>query len=81
MQNVWDLDQNLITEAAVNRSEDSFGKKIGFFSTLFGCWHKKLTRPFTNDRLSYRACLDCGARRKFDTQNFRTSGAFYFPNR
>lgn len=79
MQNILDMNKNSITEAAIGRSEDLFGQKIGILGKLFGCWHKRLTRPFTNDKLSYQACLDCGARRKFDTNNFKTSGAFYFP--
>jgi len=79
MQNILDLDKNLIIEAAIGKSEDLFGQKIGILGKLFGCWHKRLTRPFTNDKLSYQACLDCGARRKFDTNSFKTSGVFYFP--
>ena len=73
------LEQNSIT--TVEKDRDSFGNKIGIFGKLFGCWHKSLSRPFTNDRSSYRACLDCGARRRFDTQNFKTLGGFYFPHR
>lgn len=73
------LEQALVSETAARREDDSFGRKIGIFTQLFGCWHKRLTRPFTNDRNSYMACLDCGARRKFDTQNFKTSRAFYYP--
>jgi len=74
------LEQNLIMESAVIRTDDLFGTKIGFLSTLFGCWHKDLSRPFTKKgRSSYRACTDCGARRRFNTQNLQTSGPFYYP--
>ncbi|MBC7901075.1 MAG: hypothetical protein H7070_13610 [Saprospiraceae bacterium] len=79
MQNILDLDRNLITEAALNLPEDRHIKKIGLMGKLFGCRHKQLTRPFSDRNSSYRACLDCGARKKFDTQSFKTSGAFYFP--
>lgn len=73
------LEQILMTGTTASRNLDPFGSKIGIFGKLFGCWHKRLTRPITNDNLSYRACLDCGARRKFDTHNFKTSRAFYYP--
>lgn len=73
------LEQSLLAENVVGRHVDPFGRKIGLFTSLFGCWHKRLTRPFTSDKRTYMACLDCGARRKFDTQNFRVSRAFYYP--
>lgn len=73
------LEQNFIAEANLNRTNGAFGKKIGLFAKFFGCWHKELTRPFTNRNESYRACLHCGARKKFDTKNFRSYGPFYYP--
>lgn len=73
------LEQTLLAENAGVRHADPFGRKIGLLTSLFGCWHKRLTRPFTSDRNTYMACLECGARRKFDTQNFRVSRAFYYP--
>ena len=73
------LNQNFIAEKTNSRTDGAFGKKIGLFTKLFGCWHKRLTRPFTNDNGSYRACLNCGARKKFDAENFRTFGAFHYP--
>jgi|SRR5690349_18149302 hypothetical protein len=73
------LEQNIIAESVINRTDGSFGKKIGIIGTLFGCWHKDLSRPFTNKRVSYRTCLQCGARRKFDTRSLETSGPFYYP--
>jgi hypothetical protein len=54
-------------------------KTVGFFAGLFGCWHKQLSRPFTTHNGSYRVCLHCGARRKFDPQTLKTYGHFYFP--
>lgn len=63
----------------INRTQGVFGDKIGVFSKIFGCWHKDLTRPFTTERESYRACLECGARRRFDEKSFKTYGSFYYP--
>src|SRR5262245_21210320 len=45
---------------------------------LLGCWHRNLSRPFTRDDETYRACLDCGARRRFDLTSWRISGPFFF---
>ena len=44
---------------------------------VFGCWHREMSRPFTLDGQSYRACLECGARRAFDTVNWKMVGAYY----
>lgn len=73
------LEQNLLAETTVNRRSNDFGKKIGVFASLFGCWHKRLTRPFTSDKNTYMACIECGARKKFDADNFKVSRAFYYP--
>ena len=77
MQNI--LDQSRIAEDTINRTLGAFGDKIGVFSKLFGCWHKQLSRPFTNRNSSYRSCLNCGARKKFDPNNLKTVGPFYYP--
>lgn len=73
------FDQNRIAESLINRTNGTFGGKIGFIGKLFGCWHKQLSRPFTNKSGSYRACLNCGARKQFDTTILKTSGPFYYP--
>ena len=73
------LEQNTIAASLINRTRGSFGEKIGIMASLFGCWHKHLTRPISDKNMSYRACIDCGARKKFDTEDFRTSGPFYYP--
>ena len=73
------LEQNLIAERLINQTNGNFGSKIGVVGKLFGCWHKNLTRPFTNGKQSYRACLHCGARRQFDANKLKTFGAFYYP--
>jgi hypothetical protein len=73
------FEQNKIASSLINRTEGSFGKPIGIFGKLFGCWHRELTKPITSKRNTYRACLDCGARRKFDPTEFRSTGPFYYP--
>ncbi len=73
------LDQGIIAKTVLERTDGEFGKKIGVFSKLFGCWHKNLSRPFTNKNASYRACLNCGARKKFDAKTLKTSEKFYYP--
>ena len=30
------------------------------FEYLFGCWHRKLSRPFTLSGWTYQVCLHCG---------------------
>lgn len=56
-----------------------FGEKVGLLATLFGCWHKDLSRPFSNGKTSYRTCLECGSRKPFDPKTLKTSGGFYHP--
>lgn len=73
------LHQNLTAEAISNKTDEVFGKKIGLITSLFGCRHKSLSRPFGNKRVSYISCLGCGARKKFDLANFVTSDEFYYP--
>lgn len=73
------LEQNRIAEAAANRADKAFGNKIGLLARLFGCWHKEISRPFTIGKDSYRACLNCGARRHFDPQTLKTFDPFHYP--
>ena len=73
------LHQGQIAEAIIDKTDGAFGERIGLLGKLFGCWHKELSRPFTNRRSSYRACLHCGARKKFNTETLKTSGPFYYP--
>jgi hypothetical protein len=54
-------------------------KKIGIgLNRIFGCWHSEMSRPFSIDGQSYKACIDCGARRQFDTGSWETRGDFYY---
>ena len=45
------------------------------------CWHLNMSRPFTRDGETYRACVGCGARRRFDTERWETVGRYYYPSR
>ena len=45
---------------------------------VFGCWHSEMSRPFTRDGESYRTCLECGARRRFDSTKWEMVGAYYY---
>ncbi len=56
-----------------------FGRKMGLMTKLFGCWHKNISRPFSQGKIAYRNCLDCGARRQFNPETLKTYGHFHFP--
>lgn len=73
------LDQKYIAAELINRTSEAFGSKIGIVAKIFGCWHRHLSRPFTDKNKSYRACLHCGARKSFDAETLKTSGPFYYP--
>ena len=53
----------------------SLWNKIG---EVFGCPHKEMSRPFSRQGESYRVCINCGAHRRFDAQNWNMSGPYYF---
>lgn len=63
----------------VELNKNVFGKKIGLFTSLFGCWHEEISRPFTENKTAYRACLNCGARKPFDSETLVTDNNFYYP--
>ncbi len=73
------LQRNKSADSIVYQTDREFGNKIGLFGKLFGCWHKQISRPFTIGNDSYRACLNCGARKHFDTNNLKTYGSFHYP--
>jgi hypothetical protein len=54
-----------------------FGKKFGMVSSLFGCRHGNLSRPFGHGDMTYRSCLECGARTPFNPETLTTHGKFY----
>lgn len=65
-------------ETSVGES-DVFGEKVGFFGKIFGCGHEELSRPFSQNKVGYRVCLKCGARKHFDTETLTTFGSFHHP--
>ncbi len=73
------LEHNKITKLNNTQNVEILGEKIGFFGKIFGCWHKHLSRPFGNKKSSYCACLECGARKQFNAETLKSSGAFYYP--
>jgi hypothetical protein len=73
------LEQNFIADSVINKTNTNFGGRIGIVATVFGCQHRRLGRPFTTNRESYRSCLQCGARKHFDSENLKTFGSFYYP--
>ena len=74
------LEQNLTSERVTGRNASLPGRRVGILSTLFGCWHRNLSRPFTEKQEgSYRVCMECGAHALFDTTSFKTLGGFYYP--
>ena len=58
-------------------SEKVFGKKLGLFSRIIGCSHKDLSRPFVEEGIGYKTCLNCGARSPYDPMTFKSTGSFY----
>jgi len=54
---------------------------IGVLRRVFGCWHLQLSLPFTRDNETYRTCVNCGARRRFDLDQWTMVGDFYHPER
>lgn len=49
-----------------------------WLGNIFGCPHKELSRPFSRQGETYRVCINCGARRRFDQQTWNSAGPFYF---
>ena len=46
---------------------------------IFGCWHVDMSRPFSRGSETYRTCVACGARRRFDVEQGEMIGSFYYP--
>lgn len=73
------IEHGFITDSEATRTTDLLGTKEGVFARLFGCRHRRLTRPIADGRSSFMSCLECGARKRFDTESFTVSGPFYYP--
>lgn len=66
-------------ELKKNAKEEIFGKKVGFFVRVFGCKHKRMSKPVTTENTTYKYCPNCGIRRGYDLETFKFQGAFYYP--
>ena len=66
-----------IIPPSFDAEEKVFGKKLGLLSRIVGCSHKNLSRPFVEEGIGYKTCLNCGARSPFDSVTFKTDGKFY----
>ena len=64
----------------IEQDHESFiaGKVSGWLGRVFGCRHKDMSRPFSSDGQTYRACLNCGARRNFNLCRWEMRGDFYY---
>lgn len=51
---------------------------LSWLARVFGCWHQEMSRPFTLRAESYRACLECGAHRRFNPQTWELTGPYYY---
>jgi hypothetical protein len=45
---------------------------------LFSCKHREMSRPFSRHGETYRVCISCGARRRFDEESWHSAGGYYF---
>jgi len=41
-------------------------KILILFESVFGCWHRDLSRPFTLSGWTYEVCLNCGRKFAYD---------------
>lgn len=58
---------------------DVFVRTGSAVKRIFGCWHREMSLPFSRDNESYRTCVACGARRRFDLERWTMVGPFYYP--
>ncbi len=79
MENEVQIMGSNLLESQSQVDRQVFGDKVGIFVRLFGCGHRNLSRPFSHKRVAYRTCLQCGARKQFNTQTLETVGGFYNP--
>src|SRR5262245_11003211 len=55
-------------------------KLADWVARVFGCWHSKMSRPFSYQGHAYRSCLNCGAQRQFNLSNWKMQGEFFYRN-
>ena len=51
---------------------------VSWITSLFGCWHLQMSRPFSHNGQAYRSCLHCGAQRKFNLKSWEMQGDYYY---
>ena len=51
---------------------------VSLLASLFGCWHRDVSRPFTRHGQTYRTCLGCGAHKRFDLAKWEDRGGFFY---
>lgn len=51
---------------------------VARLTVVLGCWHRRMSRPFSLRGETYRACLSCGAHRQFNLKEWRSEGVYYF---
>ena len=66
------------TNAKVAQIKGSGEGVGGWLSSLFGCRHREMSRPFSRQGQTYRTCLACGARREFNLKSWEMRGNFYY---
>jgi hypothetical protein len=67
-------------EGLMTASSNRFTHVKSVFQRAFGCWHRRMSLPFTRGTETYRTCVDCGARRQFNLEEWTMVGAFYRPD-
>ncbi|MGH9903059.1 MAG: hypothetical protein ACRD68_14730 [Pyrinomonadaceae bacterium] len=78
MQAIETLYGDEIRGGRVSLFGDLGRKLLAGLSSVFGCRHAEMSRPVTSDGETYRACLGCGAHRRFDLKRWKSSGPFYY---
>jgi hypothetical protein len=70
----------LVNRNNIEQTRESLfaGRVSGWLGRMFGCWHKEMSRPFSRDGQTYRACVTCGARRTFNVSRWEMRGGFYY---
>jgi hypothetical protein len=69
------VEPSVVTRRSVELAH--FSTINGALKRVFGCWHREMSLPFTRGNETYRTCVNCGARRRFDLQRWTMVGGFY----
>jgi hypothetical protein len=75
MQSQVALKANKVNAVAGNPSGGAVGSLM---ARVFGCWHREMSRPFSEQGQTYKTCLSCGARRQFNLGRWEMQGDFYY---